>query len=265
MKPDRGASKMTAAPALTLETYFSPEAEWYYIGSTQYKRFKACEARAMAVLRGEWQEETSTALLVGSYVDAYFSGTLPLFKAQHPEIFTRQGALKSEYQHAEYIIARIERDPVFIEALSGESQRIMTGEIEGVPVKIKVDSLLPDRIVDLKIMHDLADRYNAEDFTWEPFWKAWGYDIQGAIYREIVRQNTGRTIPFGLAVATKEKPEPDILLGEIPQAALDTALEEVLSDIAYFDAIKKGFAEPARCEKCPYCRATKKLTGWVVL
>ena len=48
------------------------------------------------------------------------------------------------------------------------------------------------------------------------FWKAWGYDIQGAIYQEVVRQNTGILLPFGLAVATKEKPEPDIALIELP-------------------------------------------------
>ena len=42
-------------------------------------------------------------------------------------------------------------------AMSGGTQAIMTGEIEGVPVKIKVDSLRPDRIVDMKIMRDMED------------------------------------------------------------------------------------------------------------
>jgi hypothetical protein len=247
---------------LTAEIYFSPEAELHYIGHTQFCNFQRCEAQALAMIRGEYIEEPTTALLIGSYVDAYFSGTLPLFKAQHPEIFTLKGGLKSDYIQAEHIIERIEADPQFMAAISGGSQVIMTGEIEGVPVKIKVDSLLPDRIVDMKIMRDMADVYDKENREWLPFWRAWGYDIQGAIYREVVRQNTGKLLPFGLAVATKEKPEPDIDLLTLPAAALDEALEVVRSQIVYFDGLKKGLYEPERCGKCPYCRATKVLKGW---
>ena len=247
---------------LTNETYFSREAEAFYMGSTQFKRFQECESLAMAMIRGEYAEEPSTALLVGSYVDAYFSGTLPLFRAQHQEISTKQGSLKSDYQQAEYIIRRIEADPQFMAAISGGSQVILTGEIEGVPVKIKADSLLPDRIVDMKIMRDMQDVYDKENREWKPFWQAWGYDIQGAIYREIVRQNTGKLLPFGLAVATKEKPEPDIDLLTLPVPALDEALEMVRSQIVYFDGLKKGLYEPERCEKCAYCRSTKILKGW---
>jgi len=242
--------------------YFSPEAEAYYMGSTQFKRFQTCESSALAMIRGEWVEEKSTALLVGSYVDAYFSGSLSLFKAQNPDIFTKQGTLRSEFTHAEYIIQRIERDAAFMAAISGGSQQIMTGEIEGVPVKIKVDSLLSDRIVDMKIMRDMEDVYNRDDRCWEPFWRAWGYEIQGAIYREVVRQNTGKLLPLGLPVATKEKPEPDIDLLTIPEAALDEALEIVRANIIYFDGLKKGLYEPERCGKCPHCLTTKVLTGW---
>ena len=147
---------------LNESNYFSSEAEAYYMGSTQFKNFQKCEAQALVRIRGEYIEGPSAALLVGSYVDEYFSGTLPLFKARHPEICTKQGTLKSEYQQAEYIIRRIESDKQFMAAVSGGSQVIMTGEIEGVPVKIKVDSLLPDRIVDMKIMRDTAESYDKE-------------------------------------------------------------------------------------------------------
>ena len=242
--------------------YFSAEAEAMYFGSTSFKRFASCEAKALAFLRGEWKEEPSTAMLVGSYVDAHFSGTLDLFRAQHPDIYKRDGSLKSEYEQANNIIARIERDEAFSAALSGGTQTIMVGEIEGVPFKVKIDSLLPDRVVDLKVMRDMSDVYSAEEHEWQPFWRAWGYDIQGAIYREIVRQNTGLLLPFGLAIATKEKPEPDIDLIELPASALDAALEIVRANIVYFDGLKKGLFEPERCEKCDYCRYTKKLTSW---
>jgi hypothetical protein len=196
-------------------------------------------------------------------VDAHFSRTLDIFKAQHPEIFLKSGGLKSEYEQANQIIARIERDDQFMAAISGESQVIMTGEIEGVPVKMKGDSLLPDMTVDLKIMRDFEDVWSAEDGCRIPWWKAWRYDIQGAIYQLIRAQNEGGEIkPFGIAGATKEKPEPDIGLFQFHQSILDAAMDEVRADIVYFDGLKKGLYEPAGCGKCAWCRSQKVLTGW---
>ena len=247
---------------LTEENYFSPEAQAYYMGASMIKSFMKCEEGTLAELDGKRPHEVSTALLVGSYVDAHFSGTLDLFKARNPSIFKKDGTLKSDFEQANYIIARIERDQMFMAAMSGGIQTIMTGEIEGVPVKIKVDSLLPDRIVDMKIMRDMADAYNKEDRCWEPFWRAWGYEIQGAIYREVVRQNTGKKLPFGLAVATKETPEPDIDLITLPSSALDEALEIVKANIVYFDGLKKRLYTPERCGHCDWCRATKVINGW---
>jgi hypothetical protein len=252
----------TAAPILTAETYFSPEAELYYMGSTQFKRFQQCESQALAIIRGEYVPETSTALLVGLYVDAHFGRTLDVFKAQHPEIFKRDGTLKAEYEQANNIIARIERDEAFMAAISGESQRIMTGEIEGVPVKVKIDSLLPDRTVDLKIMRDFEGAYIPDEGFHRPWWSAWGYQYQAALYQEIRAQNEGRRVPFGIAGATKEKPEPDIGLFEFPQSVLDTAMDEIRADIFYFDGLKKELYEPERCGRCAWCRSQKVLAGW---
>ena len=124
---------------LTAENYFSKEADREYLSVSQYKNFMgtigrpACEAEAMAKLSGEWEMKKTTALMVGSYVDAHFEGTLNLFQAQNPEIFTKQGALKSEYRKAEEIINRIERDELFMKYMSGEKQVIMTADMFGSP------------------------------------------------------------------------------------------------------------------------------------
>ena len=242
---------------VTAENYFSPEAERIYMGSTQFKRFMDCPSRAMAMLRGEWREEETTALLVGSYVDAHFSGTLDLFKAQHPDIYKRDGALKSEYEQANYIIARIERDEMFMRYLSGGSQRIMTGEIEGVPFKIKIDSYHIGRtIVDLKVVRDFAPVWDDELHRKVPFVEYWGYDIQAAIYQAV----EGNVLPFMIAGATKEKPEPDIAIISIPQERIDYCLEIVRQYAPVFQAMKRGEAEPSRCGRCGWCRSTKKLT-----
>ena len=242
---------------LTNENYFSAENRIKYCGSSQIKAFLNCEAAAFAESTGNWEREQTTALLVGSYVDAHFEGTLNVFKANHPELFKRDGGLKSDYSKAEYIISRIEQDELFMKYMSGEKQKIMTGEISGVPIKIKIDSYFPDKIVDLKIMKDFSPIYRPEEGRLN-FIEAWGYDLQGALYQEIVRQNTGKKIPFFIAAATKEN-EPDLEIFSVPQEILDFELEKAKQALPRIDAIKRGLIEPERCGRCEYCRATKVL------
>ena len=137
---------------LTASNYFSRDNQLKYMGVSQFKAFEQCQTAALAEIKGEYIRPMTTALLIGSYVDSYFEGTLDLFKEQHPEIFKRDGTLKSEYVQADYIIERASQSKEFMNYMSGEKQVIMTGEIAGVPVKIKVDSLHPEKIVDLKVM-----------------------------------------------------------------------------------------------------------------
>ncbi len=243
------------------QNYFSYENNMKYMGSSQFKAFQKCEAAALAEIKGEYVRPLSDALLIGSFVDAHFEGTLNIFKVQHPELFTRKGELKSQYQHAEYMIQRAERDKMFMKYMSGEKQKIFTGEIAGVPFKIKVDSYHPTCIVDLKCMKDFASVWNEEERRREHFITYWGYDIQGAIYREIVRQNTENTLPFYISALTKEKPEPDMQLYWIPDNVLDDALSEVKSLAPRFQKIKNGEITPQRCEKCAWCRHTKVLNA----
>ncbi|MGN1130432.1 MAG: PD-(D/E)XK nuclease-like domain-containing protein [Ruminococcus sp.] len=248
---------------LTNENYFSLENQMKYMGVSQFKAFENCQASAYAEATGNYEKEETTPLLVGSYVDAHFEGTLDIFKAQHPQLFKRDGNLKSEYIKAEQIIERVERDDLFMEYMSGEKQVIMTGVIENVPVKIKIDSYHPDKIVDLKVMKDFQPIYVPEKgrLNWI---EAWRYDLQGAVYQEIVRQNTGKVLPFYIAAVTKEK-EPDIGIFEIPQSYLDVEVEDFKNKVMLYDAIKKGMIEPERCEHCDYCKASKVLSKAVSL
>ena len=244
---------------LTAENYFSKEANLHYMSVSQFKAFDRCQAAAMAELDGEYEREETTALLVGSYIDSYFEGSLNKFIEAHPEIIKRDGTLKAEFVQADVIIKRIERDGLFSEYMSGKKQVIMTGEISGVPVKIKVDSLLPDKIVDLKIMRDFENVYDREKGSL-PYFEAWGYDLQAAVYQEIVRQNTGKVLPFYLAAATKEK-TPDIDIVHINPKSIDFTFEHFKANVEMYDAIKKGIIPPERCEKCDYCKETKVLTA----
>ncbi len=261
---------------LTNENYFSREMQMAYMGSSQYKSFCACEAAALAEIRGEYVWPSTAALLVGSYVDAHFEGTLPIFKAQHPELFKRDGFLKADYIHAQEIIDRMGSDRLYSLLMSGRKQVIRTGAIAGIPFKIKIDSLLdgdackavarefPDAaaalgfcdgaIVDQKAMKDMTDVWSGEERRKIPFVEAWGYDIQGAIYQAV----EGNMLPFILAVGTKED-EPDLAALYISDADLAAKLAEVEDQAPRFQAIKEGKTAPRRCEHCAYCRKTKKL------
>lgn len=242
---------------LTQRNYHGRKANKEFMSVSQFKSFSKCPASALAELKGKYKREKGTALLVGSYVDAWAEGTLDKFKRQNPELFKKDGGLKAEYIQADKIIERIQRDKLFMQYLSGEKQVIMTGTICGVPVKIKIDSLLPDKIVDLKIMADFKDQRD-EERGWLPWFDYWRYDLQGAVYQEIVYQNTGKKLPFYLAAATKEK-HTDIDIVHLDDDMLIYALDDVKRYIETFDAIKKGIIKPERCGKCEYCRNTKVL------
>lgn len=245
---------------ITNENYFSLENQLKYMGTSQFKSFEKCETAALAEIKGEYQREYTSALLVGSYVDSHFEGTLDIFQAQHPELFTKQGALKSEYRQAEYIIERISRDSLFMKYMGGEKQVIKTGFIDGVPFKIKIDSYHPGKaIVDLKVMKDFEPIYVPEQGRLN-FIEAWGYDYQAAIYQAI----EGNNLPFYIAACTKQK-EPDLAVIQIPQSHIDMCLELIRAKIQRFQAIKQGQIEPERCEKCDYCRSTKVLNKIITL
>lgn len=264
---------------LTSENYYSREANTEYMSVSQFKAFDRCPAAALAELRGEYTPAASPAMLVGGYVDAWFSGELPLFQSQHPELFKRDGTLKVEYLKAQDIIARMEADGLFSLLMGGVKQVIVTGEIAGVPFKGKLDSLLdaaacreivrryPETasalgehprgaIVDQKVMRDLRPVWSEEDHCRLPFVEAYGYDIQGAVYRAL----EGHGLPFVLAVGTKEAVT-DLAALSISDADLTSALYQVEDRAPYYQAVKEGREAPRRCECCNYCKATRELTG----
>jgi hypothetical protein len=251
---------------LTDDNYFSKEADLEYMSVSQFKEFYGsygrlgCEFHAMKTLTGEWEDKPTSAMLVGSYVDSWFEGTLDAFKVEHPEIFRKDGTLMANFVQAEKIIDRVQRDEYFMRYMSGEKQRIMTGEIGGVPWKIKMDSYIPDiAIVDLKVMKSLTEMKWIKDIGYLDFVRVWGYDFQGAVYQEIVRQNTGKTLPFYIAGVSKEE-EPDIRIVHVTDNYLKEALRILEAALPSVIAVKNGEREPDRCELCDCCRHYRVLS-----
>lgn len=263
--------------SLNEDNYYSLEADKIYCSASQFldivgrPSIPGCEARAIAKLNGEYQEETTKAMLIGSILDTLWElNDMPLEEKMNviadrfPECVstkgTTKGDLKVDFRKAIDLYKRTLKDELFCQFMSGEKQVIMTGEIEGLPFKIKMDSYIPDKaIVDLKTTKDASmnfRNYIPDSGNWETFYRSYGYDIQLAIYREIVRQNTGKTLRcYIAAIDKKDHPLPQII--ELSPKLLDAALETVKANIPTIKMLKAGeIKAPCRCEECDYCRDT---------
>lgn len=246
---------------LTQKNYYSTKANLNYMSVSQFKDFLKCPAMAMAKLAGEYTPERGRALVLGSFVDEMLTGTKKsqdkFIEENRAELFKKNGDPYADVEQAMETVERVQNQPLMMHYLNGKHQVIMTGEIEGVPFKIKMDSYDPkEYITDLKYMASLR---SPNLFT--PMVEYWGYDLQAACYQEIVYQNIGKRLPFYFDVATKEKPA-HLAVGQISQWNIDKAMEKVRANIVHFQKIKTGEIEADRCEDygCDFCTSTKIIT-----
>ena len=264
---------------LTSDNYYSVEANKAYCSASQWKDFcgyplrHGCEERALATINGEYKQEETKALLIGSILDALWENDDPEYILERfPQCVSSRGAtkgeLKAEYKQAMQLYQRTLREPVFRKYMSGEKQVVMTGVIEDLPFKIRIDSFIEGKaIVDLKTTKSLDpnETYYIPDTGQRlRFFEAFGYFYQLAIYREVVRQNTGDILPCYLAVVDKnDHPMCDVIQlvgthieGERTQPILDWALDEVKASCHKIAMLKSGEIQPTRCDQsdCDYCR-----------
>lgn len=258
---------------LTQENYHGLESNKLFCSKSQFLDFygiDGCEARAMARINGVFEEPKSDALTLGSYVDCLLTEpqNKDAFIAEHPEIISSRGAtkglLKAEYQRADTMVDRVRKDAKLMSALDGEHQVIMTGNIFGLPFKIKMDSYIENKaIVDLKTVESLHKTYYTANGR-VSFVEYFDYILQGAIYQEIVFQNTGQKLPFFLACVSKES-IPDIALIYIDNDTLHNRIygnelsEGIARECEQIRLLKSGEVEPIRCERCAYCLPTKRI------
>lgn len=232
---------------LSDDTYYGKEANQAFFSVSQYKNFCKCEAMAIAKIRGEFEQPTTKAMLIGTLVDRWFEGTLEQLRWEFPNIFyCRNGALRSEFRKADDIIRRVQRDERFMQYMSGDKQKILTFEMFGAPWKMKMDSFVEGIcITDLKVV---------QNFKSLAFWR---YDLQGAVYQQGCAANGYGQLPFYLAAATKDKVT-DFDIFHINQPTLDMALREIEGNMPRFIAIKSGEEDPHYCGVCDYCKSVKK-------
>lgn len=232
---------------LSDDTYYGKEANQAFFSVSQYKDFCKCEAMAMAKIRGEYEQPTTKAMLIGTLVDRWFEGTLDKLREESPNIFyCRNGALRADFRKADQIIKRVQQDERFMRFMSGEKQKILTWEMFGVLWKAKLDSFVEGIcITDLKVV---------QNFKSLAFWR---YDLQGAVYQQGCAANGYGQLPFYLAAATKEAVT-NFDIFQIDRPTLDMALREIEGNMPRFIAVKAGLEEPHYCGVCDYCKSVKK-------
>jgi hypothetical protein len=270
---------------LTNKNYYGAKANSEFMSVSQFKDFKKCEAMALAKIKGEYEQPKSKALLLGSFVDEMLTGTkkskISFIVENRAEIFQKSSKI-SKYTNDELMVLlndysldvfntenkpyaeivqaleaveKVRKQPLMMKYLTGEKQQIMTGEIAGVPFKIKMDSYKPGKfIADLKYLKDFRSPNLFENAI-----KYWQYDLQLSVYREVVRQNTGEVLPVYLVIVTKES-VPRVAVAEVKEWNLEETLEIVKALAPHYQAIKNGEKEPERCEVCDYCAETIVLT-----
>ena len=175
---------------LNHENYHSLEASREYMSRGQYLDFLKCEAAAVAVLKGEWIEDVSDALLVGQYVHTFNDGTRSNFISMHPEMFKKDGSLKATFIVADKMIETLQSDPFALYVLEGQKEVIYTAEMFGCWWKVMIDSHNPDkrRNVDLKTTRNITEKvWSDEDHAKVSFVEKYGYLVQATLYSEIER------------------------------------------------------------------------------
>ncbi|KRL02502.1 hypothetical protein FC81_GL000667 [Liquorilactobacillus capillatus DSM 19910] len=168
------------------------------------------------------------------------------------------------------MIATLEEEPLFQKAyMPGEKEKIVTGEIDGVKWKGKIDSLNLEKryFCDLKTTADIHKKiWNPEYRQWQNFVQAYGYFTQITLYKELIKQTFGvDCTPFIFAVskqATPDKMAIKFTSGD-DVAELSYAMTELKEKEHHMLAVLNGEEKPTMCGKCDYCRSVKHLTDFV--
>lgn len=265
---------------LTRDNYYGGQADIDYMSCSQYQDFLDCEARAMAKIEGRFVREESEAFLVGNYFHTFFEGESEHKKwcEEHfDDVFKSKLDKKTgeliitgkyaPYTKADELIQTVMNDELcraFVE-MPGENEKIITGEIFGVPWKARLDKYLPDEriIIDYKTCKSIYEtNYNPFTKQRETFIETYGYMMRAAIYSELEKQMTGQTTDpqFILICVSKEGPPDKEIVSLNHRERYDVELETVKQNLARIMQVKNHRTPPKKCGVCEYCRSIKKLS-----
>lgn len=263
--------------SLNQENYYSKKASWNYFSKSLYFEFEKCEAETLARLKDEYEPDTDIeALLVGNYVHSYFEGTEAheKFISEHKDqlLSTRgktKGKLKAGYKLADKMIESLDSEQLFTDVYKpGKKEVIVTGEINGIHWKGKIDSLNLDEeyFCDLKTTADINKKiWNPDQRQKQNFIEAYGYYTQIALYKELIKQTFGvECVPFIFAVSKQDPPDKAAIKfsSDDDQMLLNYYFDQLVENQQHMFDVLNGIEKPNFCGKCEYCRSVKKLAGF---
>ena len=241
--------------------YYSLEANQNTMSVSQYKLWINCEAKALALVKGEYKRVETDAFLLGKYVHSFSEGTLEQFKEENPNLFSSRGAtkgeLKADYKVADIMINSLSNDANCMKFLEGQKEVIIQGELFGIHWRGMVDVLNLEKgfFSDLKTTQAIHKKYNGLTFI-----EKYGYIEQMAIYRELIKQQFGKDlIPYIVAVEKNDNPLKAII--KIDERYTVPKLEEIKYSIDRIKRVKEGIETPVGCGICDYCRKVNKVTS----
>lgn len=257
------------------EDYYSVASARQYWSISQYKRFRECEARALAELEGEWEDQRdNTALLVGNMVHSYFESPEAHKKfmdenadAMISKAGKTKGQLKSDFLVGQRMIERLEADKQFMDYYVGQKEVAVTGKIEGVEFKGKIDCLNVEQgyFVDIKTTKSDIDSMvwvqdEASGRNIQVRWfEAWGYVLQMAAYKKMLKGQYGKEFTPVIYAVTKESTPDTRAIAFESQEILDYELTKLSMLIQRLDKVKLGEEKATPCGHCEYCKS-KALT-----
>lgn len=249
----------------SVDNYYSIESDRQFMSCSQYDMFLDCEAKYKAYLDGIYKRSQSIAFLEGNYIHSWAEGKLEEFQEANPEMFSSRGptkgSLKSNFIHCETMIQTLKTDKFCMLMLQGESEITFTGEIFGVPWKIRVDKWQREknRIVDLKTTKSITEK-EFKDGQRVSFIEFYNYLRRAAIYAEIVKQNTSIEPSFYIVAVSKESTPDKAIINLTDPERYALELDKIKQNINRIKLLRAGIIEPVRCEQCDFCKETKILT-----
>ncbi|MGX7195205.1 PD-(D/E)XK nuclease-like domain-containing protein [Enterococcus olivae] len=253
---------------LSDENYYTNESDWQYMSNSQIKRFKECEAQAMARLKDDWEPSSDpVALLVGNYVHSKFESpeAHEKFKQENKDrMYSKRSphSLLKAFQVAEDMIQALEAQEFFTNLYHGEKEVIVQEEYLGVEWKAKIDclNLENDYFVDIKTSADLEKKVWSTVYNKRVSWVVdFGYYLQMALYAKLLEIKYGRTFTPVIAGVSKQEP-PSVKVYQLDDWFLEVELAELEKVLPRIIQVKNGEVAPNYCGKCEYCRGHMKVS-----
>uniref|UniRef100_UPI003F691E56 PD-(D/E)XK nuclease-like domain-containing protein n=1 Tax=Streptococcus pluranimalium TaxID=82348 RepID=UPI003F691E56 len=263
-------------PVLTEENYYD---DTEYMSTSRFKGFMTCEARQQAIEYGFWKEPSNGNFTVGNYIHSYFES------AEAHEKFVRdnedkiisksgksKGQPKADFKQADKMIKTLESQELFNVLYHGladdvvEKEVIVTGVLEGIPFKGKIDSLNLSKgyFADIKTMQSIQKGifspklgYYTNQITYNIF--EFSYDLQMYVYSRLLEQTYGEWFtPYIVAVSKESVPDKEIII--IDDDILRSGRETFEHYAPRLRQILNDTTDLHNCGCCDFCLTYKNLT-----